>query len=70
MIDQVDNAVQEGDIVGDQNECVFVIIQVTFQPFDVVFIQIVGRFVQQQNVGFFQQEFSKQDLGALSAGKL
>lgn len=43
MVNQVDDAVQEGDIMGNEDECIFILIQVAFQPFDMFRIQIVGR---------------------------
>ena len=46
MIDQVDDAVQERNIMGDQNKGIFIILEIAFQPFNVLLIQIVGRLVQ------------------------
>ena len=57
MVDDVYHAVQKRNVVGNQDKGIFIIVQVTFQPFDMFGVQIVGRFVQQEDVGFFQQEF-------------
>ena len=36
--------------MGDEDESVFVILQEAGQPADVLHIQIIGGFVQQQNI--------------------
>ena len=53
MVNEVYYTVEEGNVVGNEDEGVFVVNEIPFQPFDVVFIQIVGRFVQQEDVRFF-----------------
>ena len=53
MVNKVYHTVQERNVVGNEDEGVFVVDEIPFQPFDVVFIQIVGRFVQQKDVRFF-----------------
>ena len=70
MVDQIDDTVQERDIMGNQDKSIFVIIQITFQPFDVFLVKIVRRLVQKEDVRFFQKQFSEQCFCALSAGEL
>ena len=67
MIDQVDDAVQERDVVGNEDKRILILVQVAFQPLDVLLIQVVGGLVQQQNVRLFQQELAQQHLGTLAA---
>ena len=56
--------------MGNQNEGMLVVLQEFGEPFDMFNVQIVGRLVQQQNLGVLQQQLSKQNLAALTAGKL
>ncbi len=44
-------------------------LETLFQDFQCGNIEIVGRFVQQQNVRRLQHELSNQDAGALASGK-
>ncbi len=67
MIDQVDDAVQERDVVGNEDKRILILVQVAFQPFDVLLVQVVGGLVQQQDVRLFQQELAQQYLGTLAA---
>ena len=46
-----------GEGMADEDEGVLILVQVALEPFDVLGVQIVGRFVQKQDVGLFQQEF-------------
>ena len=70
VIDQIDHAVEKRNVMGDQDEGVFIIQKVTLQPFDVRLVQIVGGLIQQQNVRLFQKKLSQKDSGTLAAGKL
>ena len=56
--------------MGNQNKGVLIVLQKFGKPFDMFNVQIVGRLVQQQNLGVLQQQLSKQNLAALTAGKL
>ena len=47
MINNVYYFIQKRNIMRDQNKCIFIIQQITFQPCDMLFIQIVRRLVQQ-----------------------
>lgn len=70
MIDNIDNLIEEGNVMGNQNKGVLIVLQKFGKPFDMFNVQIVGRLVQQQNLGVLQQQLSKQNLAALTAGKL
>ena len=50
-----------------QDKGVFIIVQIPFQPFDMFCVQIVGRLVQEKDIGFLQEQLAKQNLGALPA---
>ena len=67
MINDVDHFIKERNIVGDQDEGVFVIQKITFQPGNVLLVQIVGRLVQKKDIRFLQKQLGKEDLGTLSA---
>ena len=56
--------------MGNQNKGIFIVVEIAFQPFNMLFIQIVGRLVQKKNVRLFQQKFSEKDFGPLTSGKL
>ena len=68
MIDQIDHTVQEGNIMADQDKGIFIIVQITFQPFNMLCIQIVGGLIQEKNIRFLQQKLAQQNLGTLPAG--
>ena len=70
MVDDIDNFIEEGNVMGNQNKGMLVVLQELGEPFDMLNVQIVGRLVQQQNLGVLQQQLSKQNLAALTAGKL
>ena len=67
MVDQIDNTVQKRNIVGDQDKGVLIVIQIPFQPGNMLSVQIVGRLVQKQDIRFFQKELGKKHLGTLTA---
>ena len=46
MVNQVDDTVEEGNVMGDKDEGIFILLQVAFQPVNVLYIQVVGRLVQ------------------------
>mgnify|MGYP006907175417 CR=1 FL=1 len=56
MIDDIYDAVEERDVMGNQDKRILIFVQITSEPFDVLFIKVVSRFVQQQNVRFFQKQ--------------
>ena len=56
--------------MGYQNEGVFVLLQESGEPDDVLVVKIVGRFVQNKDGRVFQKKLDQQNLGSLSAGKV
>ena len=53
--------------MGDQDKGVLIVIQIPFQPGDMLSVQIVGRLVQKQDIRFFQKELGKKHLGTLTS---
>ena len=53
----------------DQDTSVGIIVQVFFQPVAGLEVQVVGGFVEQQQVGFFQQQFGQGDAHLPAAGE-
>ena len=52
--------------MGNQDEGVFVVLEIPGKPLDVLRIQVVGGFVQQQDVRVLQQQLGEQHLGPLA----
>ena len=69
MIDEIDDGVEKGNIVRNENKCIFVIYQIIFQPLDMVGVEVIGRLVQKQNVRLFEEQFCQQNLRPLSSRK-
>ena len=67
MINDVHHFIQKRNVMGNQDERIFIFGEITFQPVDMLFVQIVGWLVQKQDVRLFQKEFAEQDTGALAA---
>ena len=70
MIDEVHHLIQEGDVMGNEDERILIFLEIPFQPFNVHLVQIVGWLIQQQNVRFFQQQLAQKHLGPLSAAQI
>ena len=56
--------------MGDQNKSIFVFLKIPLQPFNMLYVQIVGRLVKKKDIRFLKQQLSKKDFGSLTAGKL
>ena len=54
--DPADNIIEEVTIVGHENDVTLIVDQMLFQPSHRFCVQVVGRFVEQQNVRLFQQQ--------------
>ena len=65
MVDDVDHIVQERNIVGNKDKGIFIVLQIAFEPIDVLCIQVVGWLVQEKDIWFFKEQFSQKDLGPL-----
>src|SRR5690606_17432066 len=59
--------VEEIAIVGDRNDRAGIAAQVLLEPGDRLGIEMVGGFVEQQDVGFFDQQTAQRDATALAA---
>ena len=68
--DPLGNVVQEISIVRDGNDGAGVPGQVLLQPGNAFGIQVVGRFVQQQQVGLANQQLAKRHAASLAARQL
>ena len=55
-------------VVRDGNYCAFVFLQMLFEPADALGVEVVGRLVEQQDVGLRQQEAGKGDAALFTAG--
>ena len=53
--------------MGDQDDAALIFAQRRFQPFHRFRVQMVGGFVEQQNVGRIQQQLAQRDAAALAA---
>ena len=55
--------------MGDQDKSVLVILKIPLQPLDMLYIQIVCRLVEEQDIRLLKKKFSEEDLRSLSAGE-
>ena len=56
--------------MGDQDKSVLVILKIPLQPLDMLYIQVVCRLVEEQDIRLLKKKFSEEDLRSLSAGEL
>ena len=70
MINQINNRIQEWNIMGNKDKCILIILQITFQPFNMFLIQIVGRLIQKKDIRFFQKQLAKQNFGSLTTAQI
>ena len=56
--------------MGDQDKSVLVILKIPLQPLDMLYIQIVCRLVEEQDIRLLKKKLSEEDLRSLSAGEL
>src|SRR5471030_1430169 len=64
--DPTGDIIEEVTVMGDRHNGTFEIVQETFQPRHGFCIQVVGRFVEQQHVWFFQQQAAKRNAAAFA----
>ena len=69
MDDVVADAVEEVAVVSDQHQRARVAAQPLFEPIEGVDIQVVGRFVEQQHVGWHEQRTGKVGAHAPATGE-
>src|SRR3546814_5791627 len=68
--DAVHRAVQQAAVVGDQQESAGIALQKAFQPERGFEVEVVGRLVEQQQVGGLEQEGGESHPHAPAAGEL
>src|SRR6185312_2711854 len=64
------HVVQEVPVVGDGDDGAGVLGQVLLQPLHALRVQVVGRLVEQQQVGRLEQQLAQRDPAALTTGEL
>ena len=67
VIDNVNYRIQERNIVGNKDKCILIIQKISFQPCNMLLIQIIGRLIQKQDVRLLKKKLRKKYLGSLSA---
>ena len=65
--DPAGDVIQEIAVVGDDQDGALVVDQVLLQPGDGFGVEVVGRFVQQQHVGRFEQQLAQRDAALFTA---
>ena len=68
--DPAGDVVEEVAIVGDRDDRALVLGEVALEPGDGLGVEVVGRLVEQQQVGRAQQQAAQRDAAALAAGEL
>lgn len=56
--------------MGNRHHGAFEVVQEAFQPGDGLGVEVVGRFVEQQHIRFFQQQTAQRDAAAFTTGKI
>ena len=64
------DVVEEVAIVGDDQDRARIVAQMAFQPRHALGVEMVGRFVEQQQVGLVEQQLAQSDAAALAARQL
>ena len=64
------NSIQEFSVVRNDNDGGFLLLQETFKPDDRVNVQMVGRLVQQKQIGRTHERTGQRDSVSPAAGKL
>ena len=67
--DPLGHVVQEVPVVGDGDDGAGVLLQVLLQPRDALGVEVVGRLVEQQQVGRLEQQLAQRDAAALTTGE-
>jgi len=68
--DPAGDVVEKVAVVGDDQDRAGIFAQMFFQPAHRFGIKVVGRLVEQQQLGFLEQEFAERDAPFLAARKL
>ena len=62
------DVVQEVAVVGDDQDGARIIAQMAFQPVHALGVEMVGRLVEQQQIGLVEQQPAQRDAALLAAG--
>ena len=68
--DPLGDVVEEVAIVGDRDDGARVLLQEAFEPVDGLGVEVVGRLVEQQQVGVAEEQPGERDAALLAAGDL
>ena len=67
--DPLGDVVEEVAVVGDRDDGAGVLLQEPLEPLDALGVEVVGRLVEQQQVGPAEQQPAQRDAAALAAGQ-
>ena len=65
-----DDIIEEITVMGDHQHRAGIELEVVLQPFDALGIEVVGRFVEQQDAGLLDQQPGQRDAALFTAGKV
>ncbi len=68
--DPAGDIVEEVAVVGDDQDRAGIVAQMPFQPVHQLGVEMVGRLVEQQQIGLVEQQPAQRDAAALAAGEL
>ena len=68
--DPAGDVVEEVAVVGDDQDRAGIVAQMAFEPVDRLGVEMVGRLVEQQQVGLVEQQLAQRDAAALAARQL
>ena len=68
--DPARDVVEEVAIVGDRDDGALVLLEVALEPRDRLGVEVVGRLVEEQQVGRREQQPAQRDAPALATGEL
>ena len=68
--DPLGDVVEEVPVVRDGEDRARVLGQVLLEPLDALGVEVVGRLVEQQQVGLFEQQLAQRDPAPLAAGQV
>ena len=63
----IDQAIKEIPVVGHQNECAIIVLQCALEDVFGLHVKMIGRFIQDQQIHRFEQQFHHGQAGALTA---
>jgi len=64
--DAPDKLIQEFAIVRDHDDCAGIILQIFLEPLERFKVEMVGRFVEQEDIGLFEQNLAKRNPAAFA----